>query len=51
MKNWKTTLGGILGAVGLALSASSDQRIQLAGLALGMVAATWFGYHAQDKAK
>jgi hypothetical protein len=49
MKNWKTTLGGILGALSVPLMASTDPRVHFAGMGLAIVAATWFGYHAQDK--
>jgi hypothetical protein len=49
MKNWKTTLGGFLGAASVPLIVSTDFRLHLAGLALAMVASSWFGYHAADK--
>ena len=49
MKNWKTTIGGIIGAVSIGLASSPDPKLHFLGLGLGMVATTWFGWHAQDK--
>lgn len=51
MKDWKTLVGGILGAVSIGLTSSPDVRIHFAGMILGMAAATWFGWNAKDKDK
>ncbi len=48
-KNWKTTLGGIIGAIAVGLASSPEPVMHFIGLGLGMVASTWFGYHAEDK--
>ncbi len=49
MKDWKTFVGGILGAISIGLASSPDPRMHFVGLGLGMIASTWFGYHAVDK--
>lgn len=49
MKNWKTTVGGIMGAVSVGLASSPTPWMHFTGLALGMVASVWFGWHAEDK--
>ena len=47
MGNWKTTLGGILGALSIPLAANPPTMIY--GIALGSIASLWFGYHSKDK--
>ncbi len=49
MKNWKTTLGGILGSVGIALTASANPTVHIVGLGICASASIWFGWHAADK--
>ena len=49
MKNWKTTLGGFIGAAGMAMQASDDVKVKVAGAGLCAIALAWFGWHAQDK--
>jgi len=49
-KNWKTTVGGIVFAVGTALSAIHDPSwVALVGQIMMASAAIFFGYHASDK--
>ncbi len=48
-ENWKTTLGGIIGAAGLALTASPNQTVHLIGVGIAAAATAWFGWHASDK--
>lgn len=47
MKNWKTSLGGIVGGIGGVLAVSTQYHI--VGALLTAVAVTWLGYHATDK--
>jgi hypothetical protein len=49
--NWKTAVGGFLGAAAIPLSQSDDPKLHIAGLALGVIAVSWFGYHAADAKK
>lgn len=49
MKNWKTTLGGILGALGTALTTATDPRVVVAGQVITAAAVLWLGYHAGDR--
>ncbi len=49
MKNWRTMLGGFLGAISVPLiEVHSDPMVHWSGIALAMIAATWFGYQAAD---
>lgn len=47
MANWKTTLGGVLGAISIPLAANPPTLIY--GVVIGSIASLWFGYHATDK--
>ena len=49
MKNWKTTVGGALGSIGLVLMATNDPKMKALGGGLAAVASLWFGWHAADK--
>lgn len=48
MKNWKTTLGGVLVATGTAMQAFEDQQIKLIGIAVGAIGALILGAQATD---
>lgn len=48
MENWKTTLGGLLGALSVPLIYAPGS-LHLVGMSLAAVASLWFGYHAADK--
>lgn len=48
MKNWKTTLGGILAAVGLALTANSNAIIHTAGICVAAIGTLLAGTAAAD---
>jgi hypothetical protein len=48
MKNWKTTVAGFITAVGVALSQSDDEILQLIGKALMVIGPIIFGVVAKD---
>ena len=48
-KNWKTTVGGLMGAISVGLTSSPQPLLHFIGLGLGMAASAWFGYHAEDR--
>jgi hypothetical protein len=48
MKNWKTTIGGILGAVGTYLSNSQVGTLQVVGQILQALGVFLIGAAAQD---
>ena len=48
MKNWKTTLGGILLALGQLASQSPNEKIHTAGLIATMLGGAVLGVNAQD---
>jgi len=48
MKNKKTTLGGILAAVGTALTASSNAVLHTAGVVMAAVGSLLLGSMAKD---
>lgn len=48
MKNWKTTLAGALTALGLTLSANSDNTLHLIGQVATAVGALLLGLSAKD---
>lgn len=48
-RNWKTTLGGIITAVGLALTAAPNPPIHIAGLILAGIGALFTGTYAKDR--
>lgn len=48
MKNWKTTLGGILVAVGLFLTEQTNPVLKLAGQIIAPVGAFLLGSSAKD---
>ncbi len=49
--NWKTTVAGILGAIGVPLSASEDETIKHIGLIMLSIAALLGGVAARDYTK
>lgn len=49
MKNWKTMLSGVVGALGISLLASSNPLLKLAGVVLGAVGNIGMGATAKDK--
>ena len=51
MKNWKTTLGGILLAFGGPLSAATTGYVQITGMVLSFVGALLLGKSALDAKK
>ena len=48
MKNWKTTLGGILAAIGLFLSNSENPTLKLIGQVIAPFGAFLMGAVAKD---
>jgi hypothetical protein len=48
MKNWKTTLGGILAAVGLTLTSSTNTVLHISGVVLAAVGTLLTGGAAAD---
>ena len=48
MKNWKTTLGGILVASGTAMQANDDANIKLAGIIIGTIGGLILGFGGKD---
>ena len=48
MKNWKTSVAGILAAIGLALSANSNPTIKLIGEVVSIVGTVLFALAAKD---
>ena len=48
MKDWKTSLGGIVAAIGLACQSSSDERVKLIGWIVASVGTAFFGIAAKD---
>jgi hypothetical protein len=49
MKNWKTTLSGIVASVGLALTNSPSPTTHIVGVILSSLGALLFGMSAKDK--
>lgn len=48
MKSWKTTLGGLLAASGIALQTSDNATIKTIGVVLGVVGTLLLGGGAKD---
>lgn len=48
MKNWKTTLGGILAAAGASMQASEDHNIKLVGAIVGAIGLAFMGFNGKD---
>ncbi len=48
MKSWKTSLGGILAAVGMALIQSDDSVIKAIGVIIGALGTLLLGFAAKD---
>lgn len=48
MKNWKTTLGGILAATGTAMQASDDPTVKIIGYVIGGVGLILLGGASKD---
>jgi hypothetical protein len=52
LKDWKTTVGGLLAAIGLFLETVPDPAwMPYLGKALVMASIIFFGYNAADKGK
>lgn len=49
MKNWKTTLGGVLFAAGKVAQMQSDPTMNIIGHTLEAVSVAWLGFNAMDK--
>lgn len=49
LQNWKTTLGGFITATGLAMQASDNPHVKLAGWLVAGLGATITGVYAKDK--
>ena len=50
MKDWKTTVGGLLGTLGIGLQGIDDPAwVGMLGKVLVMAAFAYFGYQASDK--
>ena len=49
MKNWKTTIGGLLTAIGLSVGASEDPKCHLIGTIVAGIGALIIGGAAKDK--
>jgi putative effector of murein hydrolase len=48
MKNWKTTLSGIITASGVGMIQSDDPTVQLIGKLLAVIGPVLFGFFAKD---
>ena len=48
MKSWKTTVGGIVTACGLAMSASTNATVHIIGIAVAGLGALLTGTSARD---
>ena len=48
MKSWKTTVGGLLAALGAPLAASSDETTKQIGVVLAALGAIILGLSARD---
>lgn len=48
MRNWKTTLGGLLSALGLGMSAMQDPTMHTVGIALAAIGTLLTGAGAKD---
>lgn len=48
MKSWKTSLGGILSAIGLGLTQSGDETLKLIGGVLASIGVLLTGLAARD---
>lgn len=49
MKNWKTTLFGLISAIGVALLASTDPIVHTIGVVIGVLGTLGIGAMAKDK--
>lgn len=49
MKNWKTTLGGILSAAGVSMQASNDNTVKIIGGVIAAVGLLLLGGGAKDR--
>ena len=49
MKDWRTTLGGLLGGIGATLQGSADPTLHWGGTLILAIAVIFLGYHAMDK--
>lgn len=48
MKNWKTTLGGVLTASGIAMQASDNGTTKIIGVVTGIIGSLLLGGSAKD---
>lgn len=49
MKNWKTTVGGVLASVGLLLAENDNFVVSVVGKGMEVIAFVLLGYSATDK--
>ena len=49
MKDWKTTLSGLIGAIGAYFAASENPTLKMIGQILTAVGIGLLGYHSTDK--
>ena len=49
MKDWKTTLSGLIGAVGAYFATSENPTLKMIGQILTAVGIGLLGYHSTDK--
>jgi hypothetical protein len=49
MKNWKTSLCGLLGSIGVSLQASEDQTVRTIGFVIIVIVPGLLGLFAKDK--
>lgn len=49
MRDWKTTVGGIVAAAGIAFTQSDNPTLKTAGAIMTALGTVFFGYHASDK--
>ena len=47
--NWKTTLSGVIGAIGAYLATLDNPNLKLAGQIITAVGIALLGYHSTDK--
>lgn len=49
IKDWKTTVSGLIGAVGAYLSTNDNTTLKLIGQIMTAIGVALLGYHSSDK--